>query len=137
MARTRKEVTDAELTVLEALWALGPSAARDVAERVYGETTASACASVLTLCERLRAKGFVRQQPGRPRRFAASVAREDLIGSHLERLAQRLCGGAYLPLLSHLVRDDKLEEAEITALRELVDRLEREARARRDGRGGA
>src|SRR3954447_10042765 len=104
MARPAQDVTDAELTVLQALWDGGPATIRQLAEGIYGEGGASRFATVQKLLERLEAKGCVgRDRGGEVQVFAAAVGRDDLIGRRLRDVAAKLCGGSLTPLLSHLI----------------------------------
>jgi len=54
------------------------------------------------------------------------VARDDLVAARLRETADRLCEGSLTPLLTHLVGTSRLESDAIAALRDLVDRLDRE-----------
>ena len=57
--------------------------------------------------------------------FRAAVDREELIGRRLRAVADSLCGGSLSPLLSHLVEDRGLSEAERRELRGLIEKLDR------------
>ena len=132
MARTPKDVTDAELAVLQALWDLGPSSARDLADRLYPGGGNSEYATVQKLCERLEAKGcVVRDRGRRPHHFEATVDREALIARQLQSVADRLTDGEYVPLINHLMRGSSLSAREIERLREQVDQLDTARRKRR------
>ncbi len=135
MARTPKDVTDAELAVLEVLWSRGGSSVREVVDELYPAAGNSECATVQKLCERLIAKGYVsRDRRRRPHRFRATVDRDELIGRQLRSVADRLCEGSITPLLNRLVEDVDLRPDEVRRLRELVDELD--ARGRRGRRRG-
>ena len=132
MARTPKDVTDAELAVLQALWDGGPASIRDLVDRLYPGGGTSEYGTVQKLCERLLAKGCVsRDRRRRPHRFQAALDRQELIGRRLSSLAEKLCAGSYTPLLSHLVEGGALSREEISSLREQVEKL---AGTRRRGR---
>ncbi len=136
MPRTPKDITDAELAVLQLLWANGPSSVRDLTDRLYPRGGASECATVQKLCERLAAKACVaRDRRERPARYRAVLDREQLIGRQLRAVADKLCGGAYLPLLSHLVGGGALDPGEVAGLRQLVAKLDQRPRARRKNDG--
>ncbi len=134
MARAPKDVTDRELAVLQVLWEQGPSTIRQITDRLYPEGRTSQYATVQKLLERLEDKGHVRrdrQTAGHV--FAAVIDRDELIGRRLQSVAENLCGGAWTPLLTHLVQSDRLSAAERQELRDLIDELDREAK-RRGGR---
>src|SRR5947199_217227 len=128
MARkAASDVTEAELVILQALWDGGPSPIRQLAERVYGQGGASTYATVQKLLDRLESKGVVgRERTEGAHVFRATIDREELIGRRLRAVADSLCGGSLTPLLSHLVRGERLSEEERTELRALIERLDRD-----------
>jgi BlaI family transcriptional regulator, penicillinase repressor len=135
MSRTPAEVTDAELAVLRALWELGPATIRQLTDRLYPDGSASCYATVQKLLERLEGKAFVkRDRSGSVHSFSACVCRDELIGRRLRTVAEKLCGGSLTPLLTHLVRAEKLSAAERAELRELIDKLENHNNKRGAGR---
>ena len=120
-------VSDAELEVLKVLWAGGPATVRDVAKTLRGQRRRLAYNTVLTLLSRLREKGFVEaDRRDTAHVFRASVSRDELVGSSLSALADRVCDGTASPLLLALVRDPRLSSADIAHLRKLLDDLEPE-----------
>jgi len=67
-----------------------------------------------------------RRQQGRVNVFSAAVGREALIAHRLKETADKLCEGSLTPLLSHLVDSSSLTADEVSALRDLVERLDRD-----------
>ena len=127
MPRPRHSVTDAELAVLESLWGAEPATIRELTERLYPGGGTSHYATVQKLLERLEAKGYVRRQRTRvPHSFRSRIDREHLISNGLRDIADKLCEGSLTPLLTQLVEQERLAPDEVDALRELVNRLERE-----------
>ena len=132
MTRTPKEVTDAELAVLEVLWERGASTVREIADTLYPGGANSEAATVHKLCERLLRKRYVsRNRQVRPATFQAFVDRADLIGRHLKGLADRLCSGSLTPLFTQLVEAAGLDPKDTKKLREQVERLDAETRRAR------
>jgi predicted transcriptional regulator len=126
MARTPKDITDAELAVLQVLWDEGPAPIRRLSEVLYTPGSVAHYATVQKLLERLEAKGCVRRDRGPPVHvFAAIISREELIGRRLRAVAETLCGGSLTPLLTHLVRTTRLTARERQELRELMEELGR------------
>src|SRR5262245_41611472 len=120
-------VTDAELEVLKVLWASGPSTVRDVAAALRRQRRRLAYNTVLTLLSRLREKGFVdTDRRDTAHVFRAAVSRDELVGSSLSALADRICDGTASPLLLALVRDPRLSSADIAHLRKMLKDLEPE-----------
>ena len=136
MARTPQDVTEAELNVLELLWANGPATIRQLADELYPGGGATQYATVQKLLERLQAKECVARDRSRGvQQFSASIEREDLIDRRLQTLAEQLCGGSLTPLLSHLVRADRLSAADRQSLRDLIEELD-SPRSRRSAKTG-
>jgi predicted transcriptional regulator len=126
MGRKSKDVTDAELEVLEALWQRGRTTVRELAAvRTPRRTGGAGHATILKLLERLERKGFVRRdRTGPAHLFEAAVERDELIARRLQAVAESLCRGSRLSLLMHFVDPRRLSRDEVQALRELVDRLD-------------
>ena len=59
--------------------------------------------------------------------LAAAVGRAEMVGRRLRETADQLCDGSMTPLLTHLVGASDLSSEEVEALRELVERLDRES----------
>jgi predicted transcriptional regulator len=117
-------VSDAELEVLKVLWTSGPSTVRDVSAALRRQRRRLAYNTVLTLLSRLREKGYVEAERREPAHvFRASVSRDDLLGSSLAALADRVCDGTASPLVLALVRDRKFSADEIAQFRKLLDDL--------------
>ena len=128
MARIPRDVTDAELEVLRALWDDGEATIRALADRLYPGGGTSEYATVQKLLERLEDKGHVaRRAEGRSNVFSARVKREELVARRLRDTAEKLCDGSLTPLLTHLVSAGRLSQHELLELRRMVDRLSRKA----------
>jgi predicted transcriptional regulator len=124
-------VTDAELEVLKALWALEGATIRELTDRLYPAGGASHYATVQKLLERLAAKSYVRRRSrGRVNVFRATVDRAELIAGRLRETADRLCDGSLAPLLTQLVDAASLTPAELATLRDLVERRDEPRRGK-------
>ena len=122
MARTAKDITEAELSVLQALWDAGPATIRQLAANVYERVDASRYATVQKLLDRLEAKGCVRRERLEGGHlFHPAIDRDELIGRRLRAVADKLCGGSLTPLLTHLVQARPLTEQDRLMLRSLID----------------
>jgi predicted transcriptional regulator len=118
-------VTDGELSILEVIWEQGTPTTRDIAAAIYKKVSDSKMASVQKLLERLEAKGYVRRDRRvRAHRFQALVSRESFLQHRLQGLADRLCDGAIIPLVTTLLRSKKgLSKKTGEQLRQLIDEL--------------
>jgi predicted transcriptional regulator len=135
MSRTPKDITDAELAVLQVLWDGSGCSIRQIADVLYPEGRAAHYATVQKLLERLEEKGCVRRdRSGAIHLFAASLDRDELIGRRLQAVAEKLCGGSWTPLLTHLVQHRKLSAQDRQALRDLIEELDAPPRPRKERR---
>ena len=127
MPRTLNEITDTELSVLQVLWDLKSATVREIAERLYPESTLSLHATVQKLLDRLEAKKYVkRNRKVWPYQFVAAVEREALIVRQLRSTAEKLCEGEIQPLLTSLVKAKGLTADERKSLRGLLDELDKQ-----------
>jgi predicted transcriptional regulator len=122
MPAPNRLVTDTELDVLKALWALEAGTVREVLDELgndWAYTTAQ------TLLGRLQEKGCVTSEKrGRAFVFRPTVSRDELLGQSLDDLAARVCDGKSLPLMLNLVQSAKFSRKDLEQFRELLDELE-------------
>lgn len=123
-------VTDAELEVLEALWATAPARVRDLLARLpegrWAYTT------VQTLLHRLEDKGLVeRDRSQGVTRYAATISRERLLHQSLQDLSNQLGDGSMLSLMHGIAAGGRLDRDDIAELRRFLDRLEADAAGRK------
>jgi len=123
MPREAQDVTEAELAVMQRLWDAGRASIRQLADALYGaDAGAAQYATVQKQLERLEAKGFVaRDRSLYVHVFSPAIDRDELIGRRIRAMAEKLCGGSLVPILSHLARSKGLSRKERQALRELID----------------
>jgi predicted transcriptional regulator len=120
-ARETHDVTETELALLDVLWERGRCSIRQLTDALYPGGGSAQYATVQKLLDRLEAKGFVaRDRSAFVHLFWATVGREELIGRRLRTMADKLCGGSLVPLLTHLVRTAALTPAERQSLRDLI-----------------
>lgn len=122
--------TERELDIMAVLWAHGPSTVAEVRERLPDPLSHNAVATMLTILEK---KGHVgHTEEGRAFRYRALVAREEAGRSAFTRMIDTIFGGSAEALLTHFVRDRKLEPDEIARVRALLDeQLDKRERPRR------
>jgi BlaI family transcriptional regulator, penicillinase repressor len=131
MARTPQDVTDAELAVLQVLWTRGAATIRQLTDAVYPDGGTAHYATVQKLLERLEAKGCIRRErTSAAHLFSATIRQEELIGRRLRAMAEKLCGGSLTPLLTHLVRAERLTPRQRQELRALIDELDQRSRTK-------
>ncbi|MBW3661072.1 MAG: BlaI/MecI/CopY family transcriptional regulator [Gemmatimonadetes bacterium] len=118
------DFTDRELDVMAILWEGGPSTVAEVRETLNARLPEPlAYTTVLTILRILEEKGYVRHtEEGRAHRYHPLVAREEAGRSALEDLIGRIFRGSPEMLITQLVSDRSLTEAEIRRMREILDR---------------
>lgn len=125
MSPNPRILSDTELEVLKALWLADRAPVRTLVELLQTRGRDWAYTTVQTLLGRLADKGFVgSQKEGRAFVFFPLVSQEDLVGHHLDDLAQRMCEGSAAPLLVNLVRRGRLSQSDVSELKDLLDQLE-------------
>lgn len=118
-----KPITEAELSVMEALWAESPLTASTVTERVADERGWSP-QTVKTLLSRLVEKGAVsHEKDGRRFLYAPTIARGDYAAGESRRLVDRLFGGKVTPLVAHLAEADSLSDEDVAEIEKLIREL--------------
>lgn len=115
-------ITDGELAILQVLWQRGEATSRDITAALHAEVTDPKMSSVQKLIERLEAKGCVeRDRSERAHRFRALVSQEEFLRSRLQALADRLCDGALVRLMTTLVRSKGISRKDREELRKLIE----------------
>ena len=125
MGRAAREITDTELSLLTELWQRPSATVPELTEALYGNTAPALLATVRKLLDRMEAKGCVaRDRTKWPHHYRAALKREDLVGKRLQEAADELFDGDLAPLLTHLVRSQKLTAKDRENLRKALDELD-------------
>jgi BlaI family penicillinase repressor len=118
-----ERISEAELAVMEVLWAESPLTALDVASRIAPARDWSD-RTIKTLLARLLAKGVLaHEEDGRRYLYRPLVARSDYVTGESQRLLDRLFGGRAAPLVAHLAERRDLSETDIAELEALIKAL--------------
>lgn len=116
-----RRLPDAELEVMQALWACKAPATRADLEQILAQTHPMATTTLLTLLTRLKDRGFVSVQPeGRSRVYTPLVTQEAYLAAQSNRFLHKLCGGKVSVLASALC-DSGLSKEELQELRKLLE----------------
>jgi predicted transcriptional regulator len=116
------DVTDAELAVLERLWADSPATIRRLTDALYPGGGAAHYATVQKLLDRLEGKACVRRDASAaPHTFTPAVSRDELVARRLRAVADKLTGGSLTPLLTTLLAAERLSKADLARLRAMID----------------
>jgi predicted transcriptional regulator len=129
VAWSRPSISNTELDVLKVIWEHGPGMVRDINARLRKGGRRWAYTTVLTLLQRLEAKGYVASdKTGLAHVFRAAVSRDRLLRQRLKDLANQLCEGAPAPLVLALVENQRFSASEIEQFRKLLDQLDQPKR---------
>lgn len=120
-----KRISQAELSIMEVLWADSPLAASEVAERLSDSKDWN-IRTVKTLLARLvTKKALSTTQDGRRYLYVPLVERETYAASAAQRLSDRLFGGRAAPLVAHLAEGRGLTPDDIAELEALLQELKK------------
>lgn len=119
---TVRKLANAELAVMERLWQKGAQTARLLREHLYPDAANSMHGTIQRLLQRLEDKGFVHRDRDRAAHlFTPRVSREAYAAGRLEALADQVTGGSFVPMITHLVEERKLSDADMERLRRLLE----------------
>jgi predicted transcriptional regulator len=117
-------VSETELAILELLWGRDEATAREIVEAIYGRHTASLHATVNSLIDRLREKGYVAVDPsGFAHRYSVTVKRDAIVGHRLREIANQHFQGAVAPLLLTLIDQVKLSRKDREAITRIIGNI--------------
>lgn len=120
MAERIRTLPDAELEVMQAVWACETPAKRAQIGAILDQTHPMAPTTLLTVLSRLADKGFLRiEKPGRSAEYRPLIAREDYLARQGRKFYDTLCGGS-LPAFAAALCASGLTAEELEELRELL-----------------
>lgn len=121
MKKPGKRLPDAELEVMQALWACEPPAQRQEIEIILNKTHPMAPTTLLTQLSRLAEKGFLSiAKEGRRSIYTPLVRQEDYLAAQSSRFFYKLCKGSVSTFAAALC-DSGLSREELEELRELLN----------------
>src|SRR3954470_14410370 len=99
-----------------------PASVREVATH-FAETSGQARTTVLTVMERLRAKGYLkRRKAAGVHRYTPTISRVDLLRKVVGEFVEDVLGGSVSPFLAYLTQSSKLSGDEVRQLEKLIQR---------------
>lgn len=117
-----RKLPDAELEVMQAIWACSVPVSRADIEAILKDTHPMALTTLLTLLTRLAEKGYVRiEKVSRSARYYPLVSQQEYLAEQSKRFLNKLCGGS-LPTFAAALCDSGLTKEEIAQLRDLLER---------------
>lgn len=124
MKTTIRRLPDAELEVMQAIWACTPPVARTDIEKILYPEHPMAMTTLLTLLTRLGEKGFLTiEKNGRRSYYTPCVSQEDYLAAQSKTFFEKLCGGN-LSIFANALCDSGLSREKLAELRSLLERNE-------------
>lgn len=127
MKETRISLTQAEWSVMECLWEVGPLTGREVVQSME-KSCGWSRSTTLTLLSRLENKGALRSVPAEkgPKVFSPVLRREDAALGETKDFLDRVYQGSLSLMVSALTKKQALSREELDELYELLKGLEEE-----------
>ena len=111
-----REISQAELSVMEVLWGESPLPASDIADALAGAEKWN-IKTIKTLLSRLVDKqALSTTKDGRRFLYAPLISRESYAATAAQSLSDRLFGGRAAPLVAHLAEGRGLSDEDIAEL---------------------
>ncbi len=118
--------TDAELSILKALWAQGPSTVREVWEHLSPDQE-TGYTTILKLLQIMLEKGLVtRDDAARSHVYRAALSEDQTQRQVVRQVMDRLFSGSARKLVLQALAVKKASPAELEEIRQLLDQIERE-----------
>lgn len=126
--RMQAKPTEAELAILHVLWEHGACTVRDVHE-VLHQREGTGYTTALKQLQIMHDKGLVvRDESQRAHVYRAAVSKERTQKRFLADIVKRVFDGSPSRLVLQALGDHRASRAELDAIRELLNRLDRDAR---------
>lgn len=123
----RPPLSKGELEVARVLWEIGPAGVRRIHETLLEQNREIDFSTVQTYLRRLESKEYANSRlEGRMRVYTSRTKPLTVIRQTVDELVDRLFGGETMPLVRHLIEDGSIRSDQLTELRALIDRLEKE-----------
>ncbi|MHC4989790.1 MAG: BlaI/MecI/CopY family transcriptional regulator [Planctomycetota bacterium] len=116
-------------SVMEVIWDRGESTVHEVRDALSGDERQPAYTTVLSVLQKLEKSGWVdHRREGRNYVYRASRSRQQEGTSSLRSFMNRVFEGDPRLLLQHLLDDERLDRADLDAIRTMIDRKRKERR---------
>lgn len=117
-----RRLPDAELEVMQAVWACESPVARADIEKILYQTHPMAMTTLLTLLTRLGEKGFISiEKNGRRSYYTPCIAQEEYLAAQSKTFVEKLCGGSMSTFATALCNSGLTKE-ELSELRKMLER---------------
>jgi predicted transcriptional regulator len=124
MAPSKEPLGHLELSALLYIADRQPITVREVAAH-FAETSGQARTTLLTVMERLRAKGYLKRRKAvGAHRYTATLSKADLLQRLVGNFVDDVLAGSVSPFVAYLSRSRRLSADEVRKLEALVKRIE-------------
>lgn len=120
-------LSDSEWKLMRRLWEREPRTIMELTAALREETGWSKN-TVITMLSRLEAKGAVRHEEGKAKRYFSTLRREDAAQAETESFLSKVYGGSLGLMMNALVESRRLTEADIEELSAILDKAGGERR---------
>jgi predicted transcriptional regulator len=120
----RPSLGDQEFALLRYVAEQGAVTVGEVAAG-FGEPQGLARSTVVTVMERLRKKGYLtRKKHDGVFRYVSPLAKEEILGGLVHQFVEKTLAGSLVPFLTYFSQRRRLSAEELTALHQLVEKLQ-------------
>jgi BlaI family penicillinase repressor len=124
MSKQNMNLTPAEWSVMECLWARSPLTGREIAKQMH-ERCGWSRSTTLTLLSRIEAKGAISADSETGiKTFNPLICREDIALQETEDFLDRIYQGSLSLMVSSLTRKQSLSQSEIDELYAILEEME-------------
>jgi BlaI family transcriptional regulator, penicillinase repressor len=117
-------LTEAELRIMNVLWARGSGTVQQVLDSI-SQIPVLAYNSVLTTIRVLEKKGYLKHlKDGRAHVYTPLVGKKEATRSEIRHLVSRFFKDSHEQLVLNVIEDQSLEPEEIERLRQMLERAE-------------
>lgn len=116
-----RRLPDAELEVMQAVWACTPPVSRAQIEQILRQSRPMAVTTLLTLLTRLAEKGFLAiEKVGRGKCYTPLISQQAYLAAQSRSFLNKLCGGNLATFATALC-DSGLSKEDLAELRALLE----------------
>ena len=128
MAKHLDDLGDLQAAVMDAVWKLREATVEQV-RREIRRPKRPAYTTVLTVMQKLEKAGWLdHRREGRAYVYCATRTRTEQGSLSLQRFVKRVFGGDAKRMLQHLLESEELSEADLSEIRKMIDRRQKEKR---------
>ncbi len=114
--------TEAELEILNILWAQGPSTVKDVHEKLALTKDSGYTTTLKQMQVMLEKQLLSRDASGKKHVYTAVISQEQTKGQMVQRMIQTMFNGSAMELVVQALGNHKTSKAELDMIREYLDK---------------